>query len=366
MRKQVKTKTKRKRSIKKTRSIKKAKTRTYLKRRQRKTRKGGRQPDQYAMSMFDPYAPSKQITTNPTNPTNPFNVNVNDLWSNHKSIFNNTTDLIDFSHEKNTGNTFKYPLNPVNLFAQQPPPIPHPQPPPQPPPIPPPQPLQPPVVPIHNHQRDMYTQKILTESNIFDSLKIVLDHCKEYYRPQNQQKRKEQRQTKRMWNTVGTFFKENLFTRHNKWNNMLGNTVCTPTQHPSSECISNDRYQDTTDPYKSVYQFVYDNTTNNHSTYRYHPGRHARFKRICGYIEKMVRESRNNQNVLNAFYTFKHDIKEYIYKQYDKHINNTSRDKIIDIYKKFYDIDTIPLYELFMFFKKVVEFGDELNESHDA
>lgn len=349
MRKQVKPKTKRKRSIKKTRSIKKAKTRTYLKRRQRKTRKGGRQPDQYAniaMSMFDPYAPSKQITTNP------FNVNVNDLWSNHKSTFNNTTDLIDFSHVKNTGNTFKYPLNPVNLFAQQQPPIPHPQPPPISPPISPP---QRPVVP--------YTQKILTESNIFDSLKIVLDHCKEYYRPQNQQKRKEQRQTKRMWNTVGTFFKENLFTRHNKWNNMLGNTVCTPTQLPSSECISNNRYQDITDPYKSVYQFVYDNTTNNHKTYLYHPGRHARFKRICGYIENMIRESRIDPNVLNAFDTFKQGIQLYISTQYYTHINNTPRDKIIDIYKKFHDIDTIPLYELFMFFKKVVEFGDELKHN---
>ena len=319
MRKQVKTKTKRKRSIKKTRSIKKAKTRTYLKRRHRKTRKGGRQPDRYAnIAMFDPHAQKK---------TNPFNVN--EWWVNPTS---NTNDLLGLSYVKNTGNTFKYPLNPVNLFAQQqppiPPPIPHPQPPPISPPIPPP---QRPVVP--------YTKKILTESNIFDSLKIVLDHCKEYYRPQNQQKRKEQRQTKRMWNTVGTFFKENLFTRHNKWNNMLGNTVCTPTQHPSSECISNDRYQDITDPYKSVYKFVYDNTTNNHPTYLYHPGRHARFKRICGYIENMVRESRNNQNVLNAFDTFKQGIQLYIRTQYYTHINNTPRDKIIDIYKKFLDIE---------------------------
>ena len=192
-----------------------------------------------------------------------------------------------------------------------------------------------------------------------------MNHCKEYYRPQNQQKRKEQRQTKRMWNTVGTFFKENLFTRHNKWNNMLGNTVCTPTQHPSSECISNNRYQDTTDPYKSVYQFVYDNTTNNHPTYQYHPGRHARFKRICGYIEKMVKESESDQDLSNVFNTFKRGIKLYIYEQSDIQISKTQRDntefnKYNDTYKKLLDIDTITLYELLMFFKKVVEFGDEL------
>ena len=168
-----------------------------------------------------------------------------------------------------------------------------------------------------------------------------------------------------MWNTVGTFFKENLFTRHNKWNNMLGNTVCTPTQHPSSECISNNRYQDTTDPYKSVYQFVYDNTTNNHPTYQYHPGRHARFKRICGYIEKMVKESESDQDLSNVFNTFKRGIKLYIYEQSDIQISKTQRDntefnKYNDTYKKLLDIDTITLYELLMFFKKVVEFGDEL------